>query len=72
MRNLGFKLKCMEDGTIRGILSLKEEEPPTTPIEEKVKVQETITTIEKAADKGAEAEKQRQAKLWSSTFYALN
>jgi hypothetical protein len=41
MRNLGFKLKYMEDGTIRGTLNLKEEEPPTTPIEEKVKVQET-------------------------------
>ena len=55
MRNLGFKLKYMEDGAIKGTLNLKEEEPPTTPIEEKV--QETIATVEKAAEKEAEAEK---------------
>jgi hypothetical protein len=57
MRNLGFKLKYMEDGTIRGILSLKEEEQPTIPAEEKAKVQETIATVERAANKEAEAEK---------------
>ena len=57
MRNLGFKLKYMEDGTIRGTLNLKEEEPPTAPIEEKVKVQETVATVEKGAEKEAKAEK---------------
>jgi acetyltransferase len=57
MRNLGFKLKYMEDGTIRGTLNLKEEEQPIPPVEEKEKAQETVATVEKAAGKEAETEK---------------
>ncbi|MEM3579549.1 MAG: GNAT family N-acetyltransferase, partial [Candidatus Bathyarchaeia archaeon] len=53
MRNLGFQLKYMEDGTIKGTLNLKEEEPPTKPIE-KVKATETVLAVEKATDKKTE------------------
>jgi acetyltransferase len=57
MRNLGFKLKYMEDGTIRGTLNLKEGEQPIAFMEEKAKVKEKIAAVEEAADKGVEAEK---------------
>ncbi|MEM2987752.1 MAG: GNAT family N-acetyltransferase, partial [Candidatus Bathyarchaeia archaeon] len=50
MRNLGFQLKYMEDGTIMGTLNLKEEEPPTKPIET-AKLMEIALGVEKAPDK---------------------
>jgi len=55
VRNLGFKLTCMEDGTIRGTLNLKEEELPTKSVE-KAETPE-ISSVEKTQAEVKEAEK---------------